>query len=307
MSTIVECEHLIKRYGEIIAVNDVSLSVAYGEIFGLVGANGAGKTTLIEMIESLRKPDSGFIRVLGLDPSKEADELKEKIGIQLQTTSIQPNIKIKEAIKLFASLYRQPLNNPEQLLKTLSLEDKVDSRFSKLSGGQKQRVAIILALVNDPAVLFLDELSTGLDPQARRKLWALVKDLQDQGKTIFLTTHYMEEAEELCDRVAIIDYGKIIALNTPSILIRSLGAESKVLFNVEGQGVAATEFEGLTAVSRVEIVTEGFVLYSKDGNTSLQELVRLADKQGFRLKDIRTETPNMDDVFLTLTGRELRE
>jgi ABC-2 type transport system ATP-binding protein len=170
MSIIVECEHLIKRYGEIIAVNDVSLSVAYGEIFGLVGPNGAGKTTLIEMIESLRKPDSGFIRVLGLDPSAEADELKEKIGIQLQTTSIQPNIKIKEAIKLFASLYRQPLNNPEQLLKTLSLEDKVDSRFSKLSGGQKQRVAIILALVNDPAVLFLDELSTGLDPQARRKL-----------------------------------------------------------------------------------------------------------------------------------------
>ncbi len=307
MSTIVECEHLVKRYGEIIAVNDVSLSVAYGEIFGLVGPNGAGKTTLIEMIESLRIPDSGFIRVLGLDPSKEADELKEKIGIQLQTTSIQPNIKIKEAIKLFASLYRQPLNNPEQLLKTLSLEDKVNSRFSKLSGGQKQRVAIILALVNDPVVLFLDELSTGLDPQARRKLWALVKDLQAQGKTIFLTTHYMEEAEELCDRVAIIDYGKIIAMDTPRNLIYSLGAESKVLFKAQGEGVAATEFEGLTAVSRVEIVSEGFVLYSKDGNTSLQELVRFADKQGFRLKDIRTETPNMDDVFLTLTGRELRE
>ncbi len=307
MSTIVECEHLVKHYGEIIAVNDVSLRVTQGEIFGLVGPNGAGKTTLIEMIESIRTPDSGSIRVLGLDPSKEADELKEKIGIQLQTTSIQPNIKVKEAIQLFASLYQQPLTNPEQLLKTLSLEDKKDSRFSKLSGGQKQRVAIALALVNDPAVLFLDELSTGLDPQARRKIWELVKALQEQGKTIFLTTHYMEEAEELCNRVAIIDYGKIIALDTPRNLVSNLGAESKVLFGLEGKAVAATEFEGLMAVSRVETVAEGFVLYAKDGNTALQELVRLADRQGFKLKGIRTETPNMDDVFLTLTGRELRE
>lgn len=307
MNAIVECEHVTKSYGDIIAVNDVNLSIEEGEVFGLVGPNGAGKTTLIEMIESLRSPDSGSIRVLGLDPAKEANRLQEKIGVQLQTTSIQPNIKVKEAIKLFASLYRQPLTNPEELLKTLSLEDKANSRFRKLSGGQKQRVAIALALVNNPVVLFLDELSTGLDPQARRNMWALVKNIKSQGKTIFLTTHYMEEAEELCDRVGVIDYGKIIALDTPRNLVSSLGAESKVLFKVEDEDVAVAEFEGLLEVSRVEKVEDGFILYTKDGDATLQELVRLADKQGFRLSGIRTEIPNMDDVFLTITGRELRE
>jgi len=307
MSVIVECEHVTKRYEDIVAVNDVSLSIEEREIFGLVGPNGAGKTTLIEMIESLRTPDSGSISVLGLDPAKEADELQEKIGVQLQATSIQPNIKVKEAVKLFASLYQQPLSHPEELLETLSLEDKADSRFRKLSGGQKQRVAIALALVNNPVVLFFDELTTGLDPQARRNMWGLVKDLRGQGKTIFLTTHYMEEAEELCDRVGVIDYGKIIALDTPKNLVSSLGAESKVLFKVEDKDVAATEFEGIAAVSRVERVEDGFILYTRDGDVTLQELVRLADKQGFRLSDIRTESPSLDDVFLTLTGRELRE
>ncbi|UCH61899.1 MAG: ABC transporter ATP-binding protein [Fidelibacterota bacterium] len=307
MTVIVECEHVVKRYGDVIAVNDVSLSIEEGEVFGLVGPNGAGKTTLIEMIESLRIPDNGSIGVLGLNPVKEADELREKIGVQLQTTSIQPNIKVKEGIKLFAGLYRQPLANPEELLKTLSLEDKADSRFRKLSGGQKQRVAIALALVNDPAVLFFDELTTGLDPRARKNTWELVKDIKRQGKTIFLTTHYMEEAEELCDRVAVIDFGKIIALDTPENLIRDLGAESKVLFRVEGGDEAAAEFEGLAAVSRVEKIQDEVILYTTDGSATLQELVRFADKQGLRLGDIRTEFPDLDDVFLTLTGRELRE
>jgi len=307
MNAIIECGHVTKSYGDIIAVNDVSLSIEEGEIFGLVGPNGAGKTTLIEMIESLRIPDSGSIRVLGLDPVRETDKLQEKMGVQLQTTSIQPNIKVKEAIKLFASLYRQPLTSPEELLKTLSLEDKADSRFRKLSGGQKQRVAIALALVNDPAVLFFDEITTGLDPQARRNMWELVKNIKNQGKTIFLTTHYMEEAEELCDRVGVIDYGRIIALDTPGNLITSLGAESKVLFKVEDKDIAASGFEGLPAVSRVEKVEDGFVLYTRDSNATLQELVRLADRQGLSLSGIRTEIPNMDDVFLTLTGRELRE
>ncbi len=307
MSIIIECEHVVKHYGDIVAVNDVGLSIEKGEIFGLVGPNGAGKTTLIEMIESLRTPDSGSIRVLGLDPTKEADELKEKIGVQLQTTSIQPNIKVKEAIKLFASLYWRPLPNPEELLKTLSLENKADSRFRKLSGGQKQRVAIALSLVNNPSVLFFDEITTGLDPQARRNMWALVKDIRSQGKTIFLTTHYMEEAEALCDRVGVIDYGKIIALDTPRNLVRNLGAESKVLFRVEGKEVAAAEFKGLPPVRRVEKVEDGFILYTSDVSVTLQELLRFTDGQKLRLSNIRTEIPNMDDVFLTLTGRELRE
>jgi ABC-2 type transport system ATP-binding protein len=307
MSAVIECEHVTKSYGDIVAVNDISLNIEEGEIFGLVGPNGAGKTTLIEMIEGLRTPDSGFTRVLGLDPAKDTDELHEKIGVQLQTTSIQPNIKVKEAIKLFASLYRQPLNHPEELLKTLSLQDKADSRFRKLSGGQKQRVAIALALVNNPAVLFFDEITTGLDPQARRNMWALVKDIRGQGKTIFLTTHYMEEAEELCDRVGVIDHGKIIALDTPKNLISSLSADSKVLFKVENKEVQAAEFRELPAVSRVEKVEGGFILYTRDGDATIQELVRFADRQGFRLSNIHIEIPNLDDVFLTITGRELRE
>jgi ABC-2 type transport system ATP-binding protein len=307
MNGIINCEHVTKSYGDIIAVNDVTFRIEGGEIFGLVGPNGAGKTTLIEMIESLRTPDGGSIRVLGLDPVKQADELHEKIGVQLQTTSIQPNIKVKEAINLFASLYRQPLPNPGELLKTLSLEDKADSRFRKLSGGQKQRVAIALALVNNPEVLFCDEITTGLDPQARRNMWGLVKEIRSQGKTIFLTTHYMEEAEELCDRVGVIDRGKIIALDTPKNLISKLSAESKLLFKVENKEVDVAEFKKLSGVSGVEKVEDGFIIFTGDSDGTLQELVRLADRQGFRLSNIHTEIPDLDDVFLTLTGRELRE
>jgi len=307
MSGIIECEHLTKSYGDLIAVNDVSFSVEEGEIFGLVGPNGAGKTTLIEMIESLRTPGSGSIRVLGLDPTREADNLQERIGVQLQTTSIQPNIKVREALNLFASFYLKPHDNPEELLKTLSLEDKANSRFKKLSGGQQQRVAIALALVNKPEVLFFDEITTGLDPQARRNMWELVENIRKEGKTVFLTTHYMEEAEKLCDRVGIIDYGKIIALDTPRGLIDNLRADSRVTFSIEGQDVDASIFEGIGTVSRVERVEDDFFLYTSDENAALQELVRLADRRKFRLSSLRIENPNLDDVFLTLTGREIRE
>jgi ABC-2 type transport system ATP-binding protein len=307
MSIIVECEHLTKRYGDLVAVNDISFSIEEREIFGLVGPNGAGKTTLIEMIEGLRKPDGGSIKALGLDPTKEADELHEKIGVQLQTTSIQPNIKVKEALKLFASFYQRPYDDTEELLSKLSLEDKADSRFKKLSGGLQQRVAIALALVNNPQMLFFDELTTGLDPQSRRNMWDLAETIKAEGKTIFLTTHYMEEAEKLCDRVGIIDYGKLIALDTPRNLVKNLGAESKVTFSIEGKEIDISKFEEITAVSRAEKVEDSFVLYTRDDNITLQELVRLADTQKFRLSNLRTESPNLDDVFLTLTGREMRE
>ena len=307
MTAIVTCEHVTRRYGDLVAVDDVGFHVEEGEVFGLVGPNGAGKTTLIEMLEGLRTPDSGSIRVLGLDPTKQAQELKERMGVQLQSTSIQPNIKVREAVRLFASLYKRPLSNPEELLETLSLEDRQNSRFRKLSGGQKQRVAVALALVNDPSVLFFDELTTGLDPQARRSMWDLVRDIRSRGKTVFLTTHYMEEAEHLCDRVAVIDHGKFIALDTPENLVRSHRGGSKVHFQVEGKDVAPSAFEELAGVSRAEKVEGGFVLFTTDGDRTLQELVRLADREGFRLSSIRTESPDLDDVFLTLTGRELRE
>jgi ABC-2 type transport system ATP-binding protein len=307
MNSAIVCEHVTKRYGSLIAVNDVSFSVKEGEIFGLVGPNGAGKTTLIEMIEGLRTPDGGSIRALGLDPNKQGGELREKIGVLLQATSIQPDIKVKEALKLFASFYEHTVGDTAELLHTLSLEDKANSRFRKLSGGLKQRTAIALALVNDPVILFLDELTTGLDPQARRNMWDFVDKVRKEGKTVFLTTHYMEEAEKLCDRVAIIDYGKIIALDTPRGLIEQLGAESKVIFKIEDSDMDAAKFESIKSVSRAEKSPDGFTLYTRDENAALQGLVRLADKQGFRLTSIRTESPNLDDVFLTLTGREIRE
>jgi ABC-2 type transport system ATP-binding protein len=306
-SLALKCEHVVKRYGDLVAVNDVSLEIAAGEIFGLVGPNGAGKTTLIEMIESLRKPDEGLIRVLGLDPRVQSFELRERIGVQLQSTSIQPNLKVMEAIGLFASLYRKSLPHPQELLETLSLADKANSRFRKLSGGQKQRVAIALALVNDPEILFFDEITTGLDPQARRAMWDLLRGIRGRGKTVFLTTHYMEEAEALCDRVAVIDHGRIIALDTPANLVRNLGAGTKVLFRVTNRAATPAEFAGLPAVTRAEEKDGGFVLYTSDGNATLQELIRHADRAGLGLDGIRTETPNLDDVFLALTGREMRE
>jgi len=307
MVAVIECERVTKRYGDVVAVDGVSLDTQEGEVLGLVGPNGAGKTTLIEMIESLRTPDSGSIRVLGLDPTREAAELKQRIGVQLQTTSIQPNITVREAIELFASLYRRPLANPLQLLETLSLQDKANSRFRRLSGGQKQRVAIALAMVNDPPLLFLDELTTGLDPQARRSVWDLIRTIREQGKTILLTTHYMEEAATLCDRVGVIDHGRIIALDTPQNLVSQLGRGEKVLFTLDGQGAEETDLRGLPAVSRVEQAGNSFALYTGDASATLQALLGYANAQGLRLGNIRTEFSNLDDVFLALTGRELRE
>jgi ABC-2 type transport system ATP-binding protein len=252
-------------------------------------------------------PDSGTITVLGLNPSQHPEQLHEQIGVQLQTTSIQPNIKVKEAIYLFASLYLAPAPHPEQLLAELALEGKANSRFKHLSGGQKQRLAIALALVNDPEVLFLDEISTGLDPQARRKMWQLIRSFNQQGKTIFLTTHYMEEAEQLCDRVGIIDYGQIIALDTPANLIRDQAAEAKVLFKVYDGRTTIADLAGISSANCVEQTEDGYILFSNDGDAAIMDLVRLADKKGFKLRDIHSQVSNLDDVFLTLTGKEYRE
>lgn len=307
MNTIVECQQVTKIYGDLRAVDEVNLGIAQGEVFGLVGPNGAGKTTLIEMIEGLRTPDGGVIKVLGLDPSQHTEQLHEQIGVQLQTTSIQPNIKVNEAINLFASLYQAPIPHPLQLLEDLSLQAKENTRFKHLSGGQKQRLAIALALVNDPQVLFLDEISTGLDPQARRNMWQLIKSINQQGKTVFLTTHYMEEAEQLCDRVGIIDHGQIIALDTPENLIRGQAAEARVSFKVFAGQATIAELSALPSADCVEQTPDGFLLFSQDGDAAIMDLVRLADKKGFKLKDIQNQVSNLDDVFLTLTGKEYRE
>jgi ABC-2 type transport system ATP-binding protein len=307
MNTIVQVEGLRKVYGTTIAVDEVSFEVREGEIFGMVGPNGAGKTTTIECLEGLRKPDRGKVRVLGVDPQVDSQTLRTRTGMQLQQSNLPDRMKIWEALDLYASFYPKAVDWNE-LLSQLGLEEKRNAPFSKLSGGQKQRLFIALALLPDPQLVFLDELTTGLDPQARHAIWDLVRDVRARGKTVLLTTHFMEEAEKLCDRVAILDHGKIVALDTPPALIRSLGAEERVVFNLEGNLPAGFE-KAISGETRIETQGGQVTVHGKNGRKVLlvSEVVNLLSGQGIRFSDLRTEQPTLEDVFLNLTGREMRE
>jgi len=301
---VVQVENLRKTYGELVAVDSISFEVYEGEIFGMVGPNGAGKTTTIECIEGLRRPDAGTLRVLGLDPHRDGDALRPLIGAQLQESALQDRICVWEALDLFASLYGAG-RNWDPLLQGLGLAESRKTPFSKLSGGQKQRLFIALALVNDPQLVFLDELTTGLDPQARRAIWDLVSGIRTRGRTVFLTTHFMEEAERLCDRVAIIDHGRIVALDSPPNLIRDLAVDSRVVFTADSQ-FDTSRLEGLPAVTRVEVVGDRVVVHG-DGDRLVVEVVNALSASGFRFRDFRTEQPNLEDAFLALTGRAMRD
>jgi ABC-2 type transport system ATP-binding protein len=310
MSTIVAVKGLTKTYGATIAVDDVSFDVQEGEIFGMVGPNGAGKTTTIEIIEGLRKADQGTVRVLGLDPVHQERQLRPLLGIQLQQANLPENIKVWEALDLYASFYTHTLDWQE-LLEELGLIEKLNSTFRKLSGGQKQRLFIALALLNDPQLIFLDELTTGLDPQARHKIWDMVDEIRERGKTVFLTTHYMEEAERLCDRVAILDHGQIVALDTPANLIASLETGERVIFSEDG-GWSPEVLANLPQVMRVESQGDRITVHGRANGSYGQaplvtEVVSALSAEGVRFSDLRTEQPNLEDVFLTLTGRHLRE
>ena len=295
----IEVKSLAKSYGRLKAVDGISFAVGAGEIFGMVGPNGAGKTTTIECLEGMRSPDSGEIRVLGLDPRKDGRELRERIGVQLQQSSLPDDMKVWEALDLFSSYYRKPA--PWQpLLDRLEITDKRNVRFSKLSGGQKQRLFIALALVNDPELVFLDELTTGLDPHARRSMWDLVRGIRERGKTVFLTTHYMEEAEHLCDRVLVIDHGRIVALDSPANLVRGLKSEVRILFTA-GPGFDPASLEGLPGVSRVERIGER-VMVAGQGDRLICLVINALDARGVRFRDLRTEQPDLEDVFLALTA-----
>lgn len=299
---IIRVDRLRKVYGDLVAVDDVSFEVRRGEIFGMVGPNGAGKTTTIECVQGQRRPDGGSVRVLGIDPHAAGPALRERIGVQLQQTMLPPRIKVWEAVDLFSSFYRD--GKPwREVLELLGLMDKRDAYFHKLSGGQRQRLYVALALVNEPDILFLDELTTGLDPQARRRLWELLADLRARGRTIFLTTHFMEEAERLSDRVAVVDHGRIVALDTPRNLIRGTAVESRLSFEVEGDFNAAG-LADVETVNRVERAGGRVVVYGREG--LLGSVVQAAERQGCRLRDVRAEPPNLEDVFLALTGKELR-
>jgi ABC-2 type transport system ATP-binding protein len=308
----VTVEGLRKRYGQVTAVDGVSFEMRHGEILGMVGPNGAGKTTTIECIEGLRRPDEGTVRVLGLDPWRDEQELRERTGVQLQTSSLPRNIQVGEALDLFASFYRHPADwHP--LLESLGLADKQRALASQLSGGQRQRLFVALALINNPEVVFLDELTTGLDPQARRAIWDLVRSIRDRGTTVFLTTHYMEEAERLCDRVAIMDGGKIIALDTPPNLVRSLSIETRVIFEVDGHGPSGQPqaFDPATlgtadGVKRVERDGDRVVVYGQ-GRRLVSGIVMALESADVSFQNLRTEQPDLEDVFLAQTGRQMRD
>jgi len=308
MNAVVEVKGLSKNYGDTIAVNEISFEVQEGEIFGMVGPNGAGKTTTIECIEGLREADQGEIRVLGLDPIRDERQLRPMLGIQLQQAHLPDNLKVWEALDLYNSFYDHTLDR-EELLVGLGLEEKRKTAFRKLSGGQQQRLFIALALLNDPQVVFLDELTTGLDPHARHAIWDLVRDVRARGKTVFLTTHYMEEAEELCDRVAILDRGKIVALDTPEKLIAGLDVNERVIFRISGDRVP-DGFAGISRIKRIEHQGDKMVVYGKtDGSNGsvplVTEVVNLLTEAGIQFSDLRTEHPDLEDVFLALTGRQL--
>jgi len=306
MNIVVKVNNLTKRYGDLIAVNNVSFSIEKGEIFGLLGPNGAGKTTTVEMMEGLRKPDNGSIEICGIDALNKPGKIKEIIGAQLQSTTIYDQIRVKEVIDLFGSYYRKSLPSIE-LLKEVSLTDKKNAFYRTLSGGQKQRVAMALALVNDPEVLFLDEPTTGLDPQARRNVWSIIGNLRKRGKTIILTTHYMEEAEQLCQIVSIIDHGKIIALDTPVNLIANAGLKSTIEFS-SSQEDAEKIIQGLTGIGKViEQGNDRFILNTKDSSKALKELTHFSDENNISMKNISVRKATLEDVFLSLTGRGLRE
>jgi ABC-2 type transport system ATP-binding protein len=304
MTSAITVKALRKSYGALTAVDGVSFDVRAGEIFGVVGPNGAGKTTTIECLEGMRVPSSGELRILDFNPQRDGYALRERIGVQLQQSSLPDDIKVWEALDLFASYYRKPAPW-EPLLEELGIADKRDARFSKLSGGQKQRLFIALALVNDPELVFLDELTTGLDPHARRAMWNLVHGIRDRGKTVFLTTHYMEEAEHLCDRVMIIDHGRIVGLDTPDNLVANLRAETRIIFTAEPSYDPAP-LSSVAGVTRVER-SGAKVTVSGRGDRLVILVVNALDAAGVRIRDLRTEQPNLDDVFMAMTESEMSE
>jgi ABC-2 type transport system ATP-binding protein len=301
---VIQVSGIRKTYGTTVAVSEVSFEVSEGEVFGLIGPNGAGKTTTMECVEGVRRPDRGAISILGLDPFRDVYELQNRIGVQLQQAQLQKRIKVWEAVDLWASLYSNPVAG-DRLLEQLGLSSKRNAWFMTLSGGQKQRLFIALALINDPEVVFLDELTTGLDPQSRRAIWDLVRGIRDRGKTVFLTTHLMEEAERLCDRVAIIEYGKIIDIGSPEELVRR-HCPMRTVVLVTGDGLAEERLRAIRQVENVMRQDCRFTLQGQ-GDDFVTEVIQCLSENRIRVTDFRTVLPNLEDVFLKLTGHSIRD
>ena len=303
---VISVESLNKRFGDLVAVDDISFSVRRGEVFGILGPNGAGKTTTLECIEGLQEPSSGRISVLGTEIARDPNTVKERIGVQLQASAYFDYLTLTEILELFGRFYSRRVP-PAELLSTVGLEDKANTTVGKLSGGQQQRFTIAATLVNDPEVVFLDEPTAGLDPQARRNLWDFVQSINSQGRTIVLTTHYMEEAEFLCDRVAIMDQGRIVTLDTPTNLVRSL----PVPYEVRASTLNEFSSNGLADLDCVTEVlddqNQGFRLRSSDAASTMPALMDWVAKNDIKLTHLEVTPANLEDVFLSLTGRALRD
>jgi ABC-2 type transport system ATP-binding protein len=307
---MVVLDRVTKRYGQQVVVNEVTLSIRRGEIFGILGPNGAGKTTTLEMIEGVRAPDGGTIQVDGLDIRRQRRAVQQRIGVQLQATSLFEELTVRETLTLFGSFFPRAMA-ARHLLDEVGLGEQASVHPQNLSGGQRQRLALALALVNDPLVVFLDEPTSGLDPQSRRMLWETIQHLREQGKTVVLTTHFMDEAQLLCDRLAIMDHGRIIAQDTPAGLIAQLGASATIecAFSAQVEGravVSAAELGALPGVSAAHQGLERVTLYTDDAERTLMALLPLAAERGNRLDHVQIHTPTLEDVFLSMTGRQLR-
>jgi ABC-2 type transport system ATP-binding protein len=305
MSTVIEVDKLCKTYGDIKAVNNVSLTVVQGEIFGMLGPNGAGKTTTMEIVEGLRPADSGSVSVLGMDIKQRSRRIKASIGVQLQTTSLYPRLKVYEVLDLFGSFFPKALPYDE-LIKLVDLEDSRNKLCINLSGGQQQRLSIALALVNDPQILFLDEPTSGLDPQARHNIWDVIKLQREKGKTIFLTTHYMEEAERLCERVAIIDHGELIATDRPDRLVSQHFSEEAIEFQLD-QPPGDEVLRQLAGATNVVTENGKVTVYSGSVPATISALMEMAKQRDMKLTDLYVRRATLEDVFLKLTGRRIRD
>src|SRR6266516_1916575 len=301
---MIDVRNLVKSYNHKTAVNTVSFAIKQGEIFGVLGPNGAGKTTTLEMIEGIRTPDSGTAILAGLDIRRQKSAVQRIIGVQLQETALFPELTLLETLRFFSSLYPKG-TDPRQILSEVRLEEKVRDHPQNLSGGQRQRLALALALVNDPKVIFLDEPTAGLDPQSRRMLWDIVLKLREQGKTILITTHYMDEAQILCDRIAIMDGGQIIALDTSAGLINRLGAQATIDCRLDGKATSS-DIRELPGVTGVRHANERFMVYTTEMQPTLEALLTYAAQRSIPMTDLQVRTPTLEDVFLDLTGRELR-
>src|ERR1700742_1763720 len=298
---VIEVSGLHKEYGPKVAVHDVSFTVEPGEIFGILGPNGAGKTTSVECITGLRKPDRGRISVLGLDPQRDHDELREQVGVQLQDSQLPDKIRVREALEMYASFYQRPAD-AEELITRLGLGDRRDAPFDKLSGGQKQRLSVALALIGTPKVAVLDELTTGLDPSARREVWGLISDIRNTGVTVLLVTHFMEEAERLCDRVAVIDSGRVIATDTPSGLAGRAGGEQYIRFTTP----EPLEEAALDMLPEVHSVRREGDQFSVTGNEeALQAVMGVLIRRGITARHLRVDQASLDDAFVALTSHDL--